>query len=143
MTIEQAVRERLVADPTLSALVATKVYAQEAPQESDPPYVLYATSDPYQFEGLADRVNLYSEAFRFDCYGGDSSGAYASAKSVASAVRACLFGLENNAQLGTSGLDLAGLEDLGGEDSLEPPLHADGAGIDYVGVTVRIFWRTH
>lgn len=142
MTIEQAIRERLLANATLTALVSTKVYAIEAPQDSDPAYVIMATSDVYQFEALASRPNLYSAIFRFDCYGGGAER-YTSAKAVAAAVRGCLFGLTNNSQLGTSGLDLAGVEDLRGEDNLEPPLHADGAGIDYVGVTVRIHWRTH
>lgn len=143
MTIEQAIRERLLANATLTALVSTKVYAIEAPQDSDPAYVILATSDPYQFEALAgDRPNLYSSVFRFDCYGGGVER-YTSAKAVAAAVRGCLFGLTLNSQMGTSGLDLAGVEDLGGEDNLEPPLHADGSGIDYVGVTVRLFWRNH
>lgn len=142
MTIEQAIRDRLVADATLSALVSTKVYPQEAPQDADPPYVLYTGSDPFQFPTLYSRVDLYSEVLRYDCYGG-GTGPYNSAKAVSAALRSCIFGLTENAQIGTSGLDLAGVEDLGGDDNLEPPLHADGSGIDYVGVMVRIFWRTH
>ena len=141
MTIEEAIVSVLEADATLTALVGTRIYPQEAPQDETLPLVLYATSDPSQAESMAGWVDLYDQAFRFDCYGGDSSGSYASAKAVAQAVRDRLHAFARGpVTVDGETVYVRGISDDGGEDGLEPPAHGEERGVDYCAVQVRVWW---
>lgn len=140
MTIEEGLRRLLLSDGVLAALVGEKVFPLEAPQDLEPPYVLYASSDPTRHLGLGGYQNLYDCAVRFDCYGGPGGGSYASAKAVAAAVRGRLFGFFRG-PLGPAGeIDCQGVLDDGGEDGIEEPVHGDERGVDYCAVQVRVFW---
>lgn len=141
MTVEEAIRAYLI-EPGggVESLVGPRVYAQDAPQEADLPLVLYVTSDPEQLQTLAGvYLNHYSQSFRFDCYGGGDMS-YASAKSIARAVRDRLGGLVHTA-IGDDSITVQGVFQEGGEDGLEPPVHAEEKGLDYCGVQLRIHWH--
>ena len=141
MTIEEAMVAMLAADATLTGLVGTRVYPQEAPQDEALPLVLYTTSDPSQAESMNGWVDLYDQAFRFDCYGGDSSGSYASAKAVAAALRSRLHAFARGPVVLADGtVYVRGISDDGGEDGLEPPAHGEERGVDYCAVQVRVWW---
>lgn len=140
-TIEGAMRELLLADPQVVALVGDRVYPQDAPQDAAPPMVVYQTADLDQSVCVSGVENEFSQSFRFDCYGG-AGEPYASAKAVADAVRTRALALEIAAAQGGR-IVVEGVAPEGGEDGLEPPAFGEGDGIDYVGVQARVFWRTN
>lgn len=145
MEIEQAIRAKLIATSGVSTLVGSKVYAQEAPQDQGPPYVVFSTGGYAQEQTLSGMLNLYSQTWRWECYGGPATGGYRSAKSIAAAIRGVIFGgLTVLAEVTTgAGVDFMGAEDQGGDDEIELPIDAEGRGVDYVTVQARIWWRIH
>lgn len=134
----------LNADPACAALLAGRLFPQEAPQDQDPPYGLYVTSDPEQEMTFTGYINLFRQSVRFDFYGDPSGGGYKSAKALAKACRDCLFnffrGTITDPRDG-SGVNVQGVFGEGGEDGLEPPAHAEGAGLDYCAVQVGVVWN--
>lgn len=140
MGIEEALVLLLKADAAVAALVAARVYPQAGYSDDVPPVVLYTTSDPERQLALNGYIDLYSVNVRFDCYG--QAPAYASAKAVSAAVRACLFGfLRGNVTDGTHTVNVQGVFDAGGEDGLDPPVHGEERGVDYVGVSVEVWYK--
>lgn len=138
-TVETAIRDLLLEDADLTALLGDRIYPQDAPQTAEPPYVLYFTADPEQTLTLNGYINNYNQAFRFDCYGGPLGRSYSSAKAIAKALRTCLFSFLRGTAPG--GVEIQGILDDGGEDGLEPPIHGEEEGLDYVGVQVRVHWN--
>ncbi len=143
MEIEESLRSRMLASGELADLIGQRIYAQEAPQDQDPPYLTYSTGDYEQMESLAGVLNLYSQNFRWECYGGLAAGGYSSAKAITRAIRAVLYqDLQVRDEICPgSDLEWCGVEELGGDDDIEPPVDAEGRGLDYVSVSARVTWR--
>lgn len=142
MIVETAIVQMLLADAAVAALIGTRLYPQDAPQDGARPLVLYATSDPDRLPTMTGYLTLQSKAFRFDCYGGDSGGRYLSAKNVADAIEDKLYGFaKGTITYGAETLNVQLIEPDGGEDGLEPPVHGDEEGLDYVGVGCRVHWN--
>jgi len=146
MTIEEALVYTLSGSAPLNGLIgdgkgALRLYPLQAPQDLPTPFVLYATSDPDQLQTMTGWLGLWEQAFRFDCYGGQAGGSYASAKAVAGALFEVLGALPPQADIGPRGeVRVQLVERDGGSDELEPPVHADESGVDYVGLGLRVHW---
>lgn len=143
MTIESALVQLLNADAAFAALAGGRVYPQDGPRDGEGPWVVYATSDPDREMSFTAYLGLQNQSFRFDCYGGGERERYRSAKRVAAALRDCLFGFLRGEVVAPDGdaVNVQGVFPEGGEDGLEPPAHAEGAGLDYVAVQVRVYWN--
>lgn len=141
MEIEAAITQLLLADTDLTDLIATRLYPQDAPQASELPLVLYVASSPEQMRGLKSYLDTHTLTLRFDCYGSREDGSYSSAKAVSKRIRHVLFSNER-AKVGSDSIQLQGIFDGGGEDGLQEPLYSEEEGIDYVGVVVRLAYRT-
>lgn len=143
MTIEQAITQLLLTDSAVSTLVGDRIYPQVGPQEVAPPCVIYTTSEAERTPTLNGYLGLRTCAFRFDCYGGQQGGSYASAKALGAAVQDCLLGfLRGSLAYAGESLNVQGIFDDGGSDELEPPIHGEERGIDYCAVAVRVWWHT-
>lgn len=143
ITIEQAITQLLLGDQDVSALVSDRIYPQVGPQEVQPPCVIYTTSEAERTAALNGYLGQRSCVFRFDCYGGQSGGSYASAKTLGAAVQDCLFGfLRGELSYAGETLEVQGILDEGGSDELEPPIHGEERGLDYCAVSVRVWWHT-
>lgn len=142
MTVEEAIRAYLVElGSGVESLIGQRMYAQDAPQDADLPLVLYVTSDEEQAIDLdGTPANFFEQVFRFDCYG-KGPRSYASAKAIARAVKARLLPLVHQA-IGDDTVSVQAVEQEGGEDGLEPPIHAGEQGLDYCGVQLRVYWNT-
>lgn len=133
MTLEQAIQSVLIADAAVSALVSTRVYPEMGPQSGTLPSVTYNQATRIQMRNLAGGlVDLNSYSMRLEAHG----RTYASAKAVSDAVRDVLLPLFG--QIGTTGVYIRGVFEIGGEDDHTPPIHADERGIFHAGLDVEI-----
>lgn len=82
--IEDALRTRLLADSSISALIADRMYVLQAPQGGPTPYVVYmiVSENPnYTVGCVSDELIIQYSVF---------SATYAQARSIAKAIRANL-----------------------------------------------------
>lgn len=86
LSIEQALYRELVATAWVVALVGTRVYPVQAPQQAVAPYVVYelAAGNPHQ--GLDGSTGLAWARIDYGCY----AATYAAAREVAAAVMAAI-----------------------------------------------------
>lgn len=96
MTLIQALRERLLSQPPLTALVGTRVYAMRLPQDTPLPAVRIQEVDRLGSQQLRGTVNLHVARVQVDAVEGETNGPapYASAHAVADAVRGAIVGGE-------------------------------------------------
>lgn len=91
MTVEQAVRERLVGDSAVAALVGARVYQLKLPQKPTLPAVRVQLIDEPLFYHLRGGSRLIRSRVQTDCYvNGEPSTAYAAVTALADAVDAAL-----------------------------------------------------
>lgn len=93
MTVEQAVRERLLADAPLAALVGTRVYMLKLPQKPTLPAVrVQLVDEPKEYhlrgEDGATRARVQVDAYQYET----ASDPYDSVSDVADAAHAALSG---------------------------------------------------
>jgi hypothetical protein len=86
--IDDAIYERLCADTGLAALVSTRIYPDQVPQDITWPAIIFHQVSEAASYGHDGDSNLDMARFQFDCYGSTN----ASARAIKSALRACLSG---------------------------------------------------
>lgn len=92
MTVEQAIRERLVATPGVAALAGTRVRQLLLRQKETMPAVrVQLISEPRQYQ-LRGEDGAVRSRVQVDAYDAEDGGAYAGAVALADAVRAALSG---------------------------------------------------
>lgn len=136
MDIEQALYARLAADPGVSALVAARIYPEQAPQADAFPLITYSEASRGFIYALAARINLDKYSMHLDCY----ALSYAAARAVRAAVIACLDSLRETIGAGTVAVLGAFLET--GDGGVEAPIHADEQGVFRAGLDLDIHYRT-
>lgn len=89
--IEAAIRQELVDNADVAALVATRVYPQIAAQGAAKPYLVYTRISTDRPRHLLSAAGIYSARIQIDAYG----STYSQAKTLADKTRLCLDGLEH------------------------------------------------
>lgn len=87
-TIEEALYYKLSTDAAITALISTRVYPFQMPQNPTYPAMTYrriSTRQPFDLSGPGDMDN---PRFQFDCY----APSYAAAKGLAKALRSVMVG---------------------------------------------------
>lgn len=88
MSIETGLRDYLVADSGVTAIVGTKVYPQEAADDVAEPYVTYRLADSDEPRYLNGTVRYRKFTYEVTCY----TKVYDDATALAEAVRAAIGG---------------------------------------------------
>lgn len=88
MSLETKLETLLSGDAGIVAIVGTRVYSDEAPQDLVLPYIVYqriSSGRQYSFSGYS---NLENPRVQIDCYSSTKSGAVALCDAVVAAMRA-------------------------------------------------------
>lgn len=84
--LEQVLFTRLTGYSALAALVSTRVYPVEAPQNPTTPYITFQRIDEDVVRGMTEDHGMTAPTIQIDCWG----LTYPSVRSVAAQVRAAL-----------------------------------------------------
>lgn len=68
MSVESALRDRLLSDATIAAAVGERVHPTLAPQGSKPPYIVYTRIGARHEASLAGPSGLARAVYQIDCY---------------------------------------------------------------------------
>lgn len=71
MSVESALRDRLLSDATVAATVGDRVYPTLADQGTRAPYIVYTRVTARHEYSLAGPSNLARASYQIDCYAGD------------------------------------------------------------------------
>src|SRR5262245_4698952 len=126
MTIEEAIVGKLRADPAVTALVAQRVYPDQAPMDAVLPYVVYEQSGQEHQRTLTGKVNLPLWRMRLDAYGQTK----ASARAVLTALDSSLDSFQGDLEVGQ--INVSGMFVDNMESGAEVPVHANEFG-EYTG----------
>jgi hypothetical protein len=88
MSVESTLADMLAADATVSALVAGRIYALAAPQNTAFPFVTYAIETEAQARHMGGTSSLERSQFEARCW----AATYEGARDLAQAARAALNG---------------------------------------------------
>lgn len=132
MTIEQAVYTLLVGEPTVSALVGTRIYPDEAPQDAAFPFVVYSQADRQSTMTYGGPVELDAWSMTIEV----EAETKASVRATSQAIRTKMLGFRGTA----SGLLIRGVFDQSESGSLEIPQHADERGVFSVQMDFTIWY---
>lgn len=97
--IESDLYMHLKNDPTVSALVATRIYPLKAPQDVQKPYLVYNEIAGQQKQCIGGGVYQEDVRFQVDCW----SEKYSTIKELKEAVVSALVGFKSSYNLNTSG----------------------------------------
>lgn len=97
MSLETKLETLLSGDTGIAAIVDTRVYSDEAPQDSALPYVVYQRISSGRQYSLTGYSNLENPRVQIDCYASTKSGAVALSDAVVAAMRAATtFGTDGD-----------------------------------------------
>lgn len=119
MSVAAAIFARLSTFPGLTALVATRVYPVEAPQETARPYVVFLTVSTQRLNHLGGPSEVAQARVQIDAY----ATGYAAAVAIAAQIRAALEKLSGvwGGVVVLGALSLDARESY--EDAANPPLY--------------------
>ena len=129
--IESAIRTRLVADPTLSGLVAGRIYPGIAPQRGALPRIVYSRTSTRRILEMAGPSGLAQPRLRFEIFAND----YSDAKDIAEALRVSLDGFAGT----ISGTVVALAEVEEEDDGIVPPSDGGEQAIYSVSIEALIW----
>ncbi len=132
MQVEEALRNLLLSDAALVALVGTRIYPTQAPASTTFPYGVYQEAD-------RKSVMTYSGPKQLNSYSLDLSWwatTYASAKACGAAAKRVLNGYK-----GDAGVAILGIFDETESDDSEQPQHGDERGLFAVSMTLNVWFR--
>jgi hypothetical protein len=68
MIIKRAINQLLETDAALAAIVSTKIYANRAPQKTDPPYVIFGVQSGPRLQTIDGPTGLATPSLLVDIY---------------------------------------------------------------------------
>jgi hypothetical protein len=131
--VEEALREKLLADATVSSLLGSRLYPLQAPQNEPYPFALYARASWRQEMALAGPVNLKHASIRLSVY----AASYASLKACVRAVEDDLQGYRGTLD-GSVFAHYVGVS--GGGDAVLPPQKAEEIGPCEHGLDIDVHY---
>lgn len=101
MSLESGLRDLLLADATIAALVSTRAYPLGAPADAAAPFITWQVISATPVQSLAGSNDTTGATVQIDCWSEalERGGSYAQAKALAEAVRLALAD-QNGVSLG-------------------------------------------
>lgn len=131
LTIEEALKAHLTANAGLVALIASRVYPVQLPQNPTLPAMVYNRISGERVQHMEGSSGLASPRFQFDSFG----RTYAEAKGVSEALRLAVEGFSGTMG-GVNGPDVNSCLLQSDQDGYEDDLHVYWVSVDY------IIWHT-
>ena len=135
MTLEEAIHDKLTTTPAVSALVGTRIYPEEAPQDADLPFVVYQEAARQTVMTMSGPVDLDSWRMSLELYADRRS----SLRSLSAAIRTAMNGYKGDIGSGTIRVCGVFIEDETSE--LSPPQHAEDRGVMQCNMDLAIWYK--
>jgi len=131
--IEAAIVAKLVDTPAVFALIGTRLYPDQAPEDAAAPFVEYGEASAERRRTMNGFVSLRRWSMHLDIY--------ATRKREAKAVRVAIEAAILGAKWENDSVAVRGVYDEDSESGAEPPYPGDELGLYRMGVDLAIHYR--